>query len=125
MGDKFIGSDDYTLCSAQALTQAIVEGAWTPIQRPAMYELVITVADVSGETMTVKLESDLGVIGGVQKVHEIYSNDYTANQGATADLKFSLGGIPGGRRVRYTGIMGTAETGTLTAVLKETRSGLA
>jgi len=119
MGDKFIGSEDYTLCTAQAITDAITEGAWVDILEAKMHELVITIADISGETMTVKLESEIA--GGV---HEIYSNDYTANQGATADLKVSLGGIPGGRRIRYTAVMAAAEAATLTAVLKETRSGL-
>ena len=125
MGDKFIGSDDYTLCTTEAITQVITEGAWVDILESAMYELAVTIADISSETLTLKLETDLGIVAEVQMVYEIYSNDYTANQSATADLKFSLGGIPGGRRVRYTAIMGSAETGTLTAVLKETRSGLA
>jgi hypothetical protein len=84
-----------------------------------MHELVITIVDLSGETMTVKLESEIA--GGV---YEIYSADYTSNQSATADLKVSLGGIPGGRRIRYTAEMAGVEEATLTAVLKETRSGL-
>ena len=119
MGTKFVGSDDYNLCTDQAITNTITVGAWVDILEAKMHELVITTTGVPSDTLTLKLETE--VAGGV---YEAYTEDFTADSTGAVVAKLSLGGLPGGRRIRYTAVMDSGAA-VLTADLRETRSGLA
>jgi hypothetical protein len=119
MGTNFVGSDDYNLCTAQAITSTITVGAWVDLLQAKMHELVITTTGVPTDTLTLKLETQTAA-----GVFEAYSGDFTANSTGVVVAKLSLGGLPGGRRVRYTAVM-DANAAVLTADLRETRSGLA
>jgi hypothetical protein len=122
MGDRFVGSDDHVLATTEAITSTITEGDWVNLLKAKIYELVITTTGVPSDTLTLKIETDLGVVDGTQKVFVAYTEDFDANStGATQ--KIPLGGMPGGRRIRYTAVMDSGAA-VLTLALKETRSGL-
>lgn len=123
MGDRFVGSDDHVLATAEAITSTITEGDWVNLLKAKIYELVITTTSIGTDTLTLKIETDLGVVGGTQKVFVAFTVDIETPDLTLDTNKILLGGMPGGRRIRYTAVMDSGAA-VLTLALKETRSGL-
>jgi len=110
MGEKFVGSVDTLLAGIAAVTSG--NGSWFEV--PAeMSELVVDTLSVTGGPQTVIVESEIGVI-----------HTFTVAGSGVQVAKVSLGGFPGGRRIRTRWIL---DGGNLLAnvTAKETRSGLA
>jgi hypothetical protein len=94
MGTKFVGSHDVTLASG--LKSGSGAGAWIAVEAEE-YEIQLT-ASVTGGPKVVVIESDLGIVDGVQKIAEIVrfptvTSDFVSHV-------VSLGSNPGGRRIR-------------------------
>jgi len=125
MGTHFVGSEDVALCTAQAVTQSAPwTGAWFEPSEAEIYELAYTLASLeTDKVVNVIVEGDLGIVGGTQQVSVLGSVQLAANGSGTLDI--NLGSLPGSRRIRCRATSdGDVTGGTLTAALREGRSGL-
>ncbi len=119
---KFVGAFDELLLDITATdTEAI--GAWFDIKEAEVHNILASVGTLGGETLTIVVESDLGIEGGTQKTHIIKTFVFTVND-SQQEFVVSLGGKPGGRRIRARAVI-TSGTATCDCEARESRSGLA
>lgn len=112
MGTKFVGSDDETIFPSQAVTVvgSPVTGPWVELQEAEHYEFEIT--NTTG-TVTAAIQTDAGATP---------FEAIAALAAGTPEI-LSMGGLPGGRRVRAVVTASVDATGVVVTA-KETRSGL-
>jgi ABC-type cobalt transport system substrate-binding protein len=125
MGTHFVGSEDIALCASQGVTtSAPWVGAWFEPSEAEIYELLFTVAALQAtKNAVIIIEADNGIVDGSQRV--IVLGTLTRTSNGTSYLDINLGTLPGSRRIRARATSSGDATGaTITASLREGRSGL-
>jgi hypothetical protein len=111
VGEKFIGSEDNLLHTWDTEDTA-GSGAWVDV--PAeMTELDLVVTGHNGTTHSVIVESEIGIV-----------HTFTLTDTTNLSALVSLGGHPGGGRIRARWTIGGGGDLSATLHARETRSGL-